>query len=147
MTQVQRTYWIDEELDHRFKVKLAENRENGSEVIRRLISYYVNEEEAKMLRQKLHGNHVIVDADWLEKNDPEQLDWIVDSEYCDFEREETVLEIQFRLNDMHEILYYACASDAPDADRPSRNQPPWAEDEWSDWKRSPGLTHKYAELI
>jgi len=102
----------------------------------------------EMLREKLAGNHVIVGAEWLEKNDPDQLDWIMDSEYCDFERGETVLEIQFRLDDMHEILYYACASDAPDADRPSRNQHPWGEDSWEDWERQgKEYLQAYAELI
>ena len=33
------------------------------------------------LKEKLKGNSLVVDAEWLEKNNPEMLDWVVSCEY------------------------------------------------------------------
>ena len=83
----------------------------------------------KMINEMI-GKKVIVDAEWLKGNDSATLNYIMDSEYCDFAEEETVLEIQF---DEGGTRSYACSESAT-CDIPSQNQPPWWDGSWGDWK-------------
>lgn len=78
----------------------------------------------------LGGETLIAGAKWFENNDTEILEWVMDSQYCDFEREEAIIEVIFT---KFGVQYYACAEWA-DCDTPSQNQPPWGEDDIEDWQ-------------
>jgi len=83
----------------------------------------------KEMLEALEGKSLIKKAEWFEENDPEMLDWVTGSKYCDFERGEAVVEVQFSKSG---VEYYACDKQA-DCDTPSQNQPPWGEDEIENW--------------
>jgi hypothetical protein len=90
----------------------------------------------KMIKE-MEGESVIVDAEWIEENDPHLLDWITSSNYWgrgyDFtpERSEAIVELQF---DEEGVRYYGDFESRETSDKyPSQNQGPWGEDEWEDW--------------
>jgi len=115
--------WVHLEGKHTNFAKYAYRSIDNSTMIPGCIfkNYLINE---------MIGKKVIVDAEWLKENDPETLSYIMDSEYCDFAEEETVLEIQF---DEGGTRSYACSESAT-CDIPSQNQPPWWDGSWGDWK-------------
>jgi len=87
--------------------------------------------------KEMVGENVVVNAEWIEENDPHLLDWITKSNYWgrgyDYnpERSEAIVELQF---DEGGVRYYADFESSDSQDRwPSQNQEPWGEDEWEDW--------------
>ena len=101
----------------------------------------------KELIEKMTGERVVVDAEWLEENDPEMLAWITSSEYWrrgydrNLEASETIVELKF---DEGGVAYYANLEANKDK-YPSQNQPPWGEDNWEDW--SVEDIKKYYEMV
>lgn len=86
--------------------------------------------------KEITDEKVLINAEWLEENDSEMLDWITSSKYWgkDYEerpdRSEAVVELHFNENG---VEYYADLERSKD-DYPSQNQPPWGEDSWKDWE-------------
>ena len=95
----------------------------------------------KEMIKKMAGKNVDVDYGWLKENDPETLAYIQENKYCDFQEEETVLEVQF---DENGTRYYVCAKWA-ECETPSQNQPPWWEDSWGNWETK-DIAKYYNEL-
>ena len=101
----------------------------------------------KKLIEELTGERVVVDAEWLEENDPELLNWITSSEYWrrgydrNPEASEAIVELQF---DEGGVAYYANLEANKDK-FPSQNQPPWGEDGWDNW--SVEDIKKYYEMV
>ena len=86
----------------------------------------------------LIGHNIIKSAEWLEKNDPELLDWIVMSEYWGRgydekpDRSAAVVELYFRESG---VSYTATFEGHPEGVRQSlSNQPTWGQDSWEDWE-------------
>jgi len=101
------------------------------------------------LIKKLIGKTIEFDAEWLEENDPELLDWITSSKYWgrgyDFvpERSEAVARVEF---DEAGMRYYATFESHPEGVQQSlNNQSAWGEDSWEDWEDTEQLK-KYYEL-
>ena len=87
------------------------------------------------LIEELTGERLLLDAEQLEENDPEMLDWITSSKYWGrgYDRKpdpsEAIVELQFGEEG---VTYYADLEGSKDR-WPSQNQPPWGEDSWEDW--------------
>jgi hypothetical protein len=86
--------------------------------------------------KELVGESVIVDAEWLEANDPELLGSIISSKFWGLgyaktlDPSEAIIEVQFT----EEGLEYYVDLEANKDKWPSQNQPPWGEDRWEDWE-------------
>jgi hypothetical protein len=102
--------------------------------------------QAKMIRE-MRGERILLDAEWLEENDPKILDWITSLKYWDrgynikLDRSQVVVELQF---DKSGVKYFGdlkCSKDK----YPSLNQSIWGEDNWQDW--SIGKIEKYYKLL
>jgi hypothetical protein len=99
----------------------------------RMITQIMTREE---MIEEMTGERILLNAEWLEENDPEMLDWITDSIYWDrgYDRKpdpsEAIVELQF---DEGGVVYYANLEASPNK-YPSQNQPPWGEDHWEDWE-------------
>jgi predicted DNA-binding protein len=86
--------------------------------------------------EELTGERLLLDAEWLMKNDPEMLSRLTSNKYWGrgHDRKPDPLEAIVELNfDEGGVAYYANLETSPDK-YPSQNQPPWGEDHWEDWK-------------
>ena len=90
----------------------------------------------KMIKE-MKGNSIIVNAEWLEENDPEMLEWITTSKYWGrgyeqrIDRNEAIVELYF---DEGGVSYKATFEGHSQKVRTSlNNQDIWGEDEWDDW--------------
>jgi len=90
----------------------------------------------EMIKQ-MEGERILLDAEWLEENDEEMIDWITSNKYWGrgYDRKpdpsEAIVEFKF---DEGGVDYYADFEGNDSNDRwPSQNQPPWGEDTWEDW--------------
>jgi len=109
----------------------------------------MRKENKEILIQELIGKSIEIDAEWLEENDSELLDWITSSKYWgrgyDFvpERSEAVVRVEF---DEAGIRYYVTfESHLEGVQQSLNNQPAWGEDSWEDWEDTEQLK-KYYEL-
>ena len=83
------------------------------------------------------GERILLDAEWLEENDPELFEWITSSKYwgrgyeVNIETKDAVVEMNF------EACGIACKAtfkDHPDGVKQSLdNQPVWGDGKWEDW--------------
>jgi len=101
------------------------------------------------LIEEMKDSRIILEAEWLEENDPEMLDWITSSKYWGRGYEEkphrskAVVELYF---DEGGVEYKATFEDHPNGVKQSlNNQGPWGEDSWEDWTAE--NIKKYYELI
>lgn len=107
------------------------------------------EDIRKAMIDKLKGNSLMVDAEWLKENDPEMLDWIISSNYWgrgvdkELTENDVILEIFFTENGTQ---YYVTYKGHKDEDCPSRNQPVWGEDNWEDWGETEQINNYYEKL-
>jgi predicted transcriptional regulator len=133
---------VSEKLQKRIDQEADNRGMNRSAFIRHCIDKELpnSKEIAIMLREEMitqmEGERILLNAEWLMKNDPEMLDWITDSIYWDrgYDRKpdpsEAIVELQF---DEGGVVYYANLKASPNK-YPSQNQPPWGEDRWEDWE-------------
>ena len=90
--------------------------------------------QGKMIRE-LTGKRVLLDAAWIEENDPELMVWITSSKYWgrgpdrNPDPSEAIVELQFGEGG---VKYYADLKGNKDT-WSSQNQPEWGEDNWEDW--------------
>ena len=98
--------------------------------------------------KEMAGQRVQVNAEWLEENDQELLDWVVSSNYwgrgLDQEpnRDTAFVELNFTEEG---VQYTATTTNVDNVAKAIVNQEPWGEDSWEDWcKEEVG---KYYNLI
>ena len=144
-------YIEDEQYDR------LQEEDNKSKAVRKALDmYYQNQkEENKMTRKELiegmKGNSIIVDAGWLEENDPEMLEWLTGSEYwckgfenMEINPEDAVLEMHF---ESRGVAYKATFKGHPDGIGQSlNNQPMWGDDNWEDWDDMEQLRKYYQKI-
>ena len=95
---------------------------------------------AETMIENLKGKKLIEGAEWFKENDPEMLEGMLQSKNWDCDHNNIVIEIRF---EDYGTLLYAVPEDSRDSDRPSRNQPPWHEDSYDDWRDYPELASSY----
>ena len=154
MTKKNTTFRVDEKMWNNFNKVCQKNGKTRGEVLRNFMKNYINKEDNKMTREelikKLKGNTIEVDAEWLEENDSELLDWITSSKYWGRgvddrpDREKAVVRILF---DEGGVAYIATHdSEGVDVKQSLNNQPYWGEDEWEDWGDIQQLKTYYEKL-
>ena len=105
--------------------------------------------KASSLLEDLKGKKLVAGASWYKENDPETLDWVLNSKYWGrgYDRkvdpEEAIIEIYFgeggtRLYATVEKYFgeggtrlYATVAGSKGESSPSQNQPPWCETSYS----------------
>ncbi|MCF8002514.1 MAG: type II toxin-antitoxin system HicB family antitoxin [Halanaerobiales bacterium] len=147
---------VSERLQRRVDQEAANRGMNRSSFIRHCIEKELpNPKEViimtrEKLIEKLKGKRILVDAEWLEENDSELLEWITSSEYWgrgyDYTpgRSEAVIKIEC---DEGGTRYYATFESHPNGVQQSlNNQPAWGEDKWEDWDDIEQLKKYYKEV-
>jgi hypothetical protein len=137
------TLYFPDWLHQKIKMKSVQEDISMTDLIIEATKKYYNlqKEEDKITKQEitqeLKGNTVVVDAEWLEENDPEMLDWVTSSDYWgrgfDFvpERNQAIVKIEF---DENGVRFYSTFQNHPQGVKQSlNNQPAWGEDNWEDW--------------
>jgi len=90
--------------------------------------------KADSLLEDLKGESLVAGAEWFQENDPETLDWVLNSKYWGrgYDRkvdpEEAIIEIYFGEGGTR---LYATVAGSKGESSPSQNQPPWCETSYS----------------
>jgi hypothetical protein len=116
---------------------MKENKtQNNKEMIvmtrEKMIKQIMTREE---MIEEMTGERILLDAEWLEENDPEMLDWITDSKYWDMGYEKTPSREKawVRLEFDEGGVRYIATTEEVDVEQSLNHQIPWGEDSWEDW--------------
>ena len=83
--------------------------------------------------EEMIGQRVQVNAEWLEENDQDLLEWVVSRNYWNRgpNRDTALVEIQFT----EEEIQYTVTTTDDDVAKAIANQEPWGCDIWDDWDK------------
>ena len=144
MTTVNVTFRITKEKRAEFKKKLIDEGMSQQDFLENAIDDLIkknkmNDAETKdEMIKEMAGQRAQVNAEWLEKNDQELLDWVVSSNYWGKgfsekpARNTAFIEIQFTKEG---VQYTATTTDVDNVAKSIVNQEPWGEDSWEDWSK------------
>jgi hypothetical protein len=101
-------------------------------MIEEMIKQIMTREE---MIEEMTGERILLDAEWLEENDPEMLDWITSSKYWDMGYEKTPSREKawVRLEFDEGGVRYIATTEEVDVEQSLNHQIPWGEDSWEDW--------------
>ena len=86
----------------------------------------------EMIKEMI-GQRVQVNAEWLEENDENLLEWVVSRNYfINRDKDTAFVEIQFT---EEEIQFTVTTTDVDNVAKAIANQEPWGCDIWEDWDK------------